>query len=130
MRVRALNPPRIVFADRSDDNALVLLLEYGPTRVLLLSDAGKSAEQQILAANVGAQIIVKGRHGRDEVCDEAFLDAVKPEVMVQSRYPEPELRERLQKRGIRFVRTDETGAATIRLTKSGYSLRSCLEAER
>jgi len=130
LKVRALNPPRIVFADRSDDNALVLLLEYGPMRVLMLSDAGRSAEQQILAENIRAQIIVKGRHGRDEVCTEALLDVVKPEVVVQSRYPEPELRERLQKRGIRFVRTDETGAATIRLTKDGYSIRSYLEAER
>ena len=117
------------------DNSLVLAVEYGPTHVLLMSDAGESAERRLLASggDLRAQLIVKGRHGREPSCTDAFLDAVRPEAVVVAaalrpidRYPDPELRERLQPRGVRLIRTDEAGAVTIRLTKRGYTLSTFL----
>jgi competence protein ComEC len=137
LRARVLSPPQGRVSDRSDDNALVLMLEYGPTRVLLLSDAGETVERRLLknGANLKADIIVKGRHGEERSCTDAFLDAVQPATVVQivgsrfsRRYPTPDLRERLEYRGIRLYRTDEAGAVTIRMTQGGHTIRTCLGA--
>ena len=134
-RCRVLNPPSGVNYQRSGDNSLVLLLEYGPTRVLLASDIGQSVEHRLVTDNTDlrAQILVKGRHNTEPTGTDEFLDAVKPESVVQAvstepstRYIEPDLRDRLQRRGIRLYRTDETGAVTIRLKKTGYSLSTYL----
>jgi competence protein ComEC len=138
VRVRALHPQRGALASRSDDNVLVLLVEFGSTRVLLMSDAGETVERQLLAQNPGlrAHVIVKGEHGKEVSCTPEFLDAVRPEVVVQvvgtrpsGRYPSPTLRERLAARGIRLLRTDETGAVRLRLSRDGYTIRSCLAAQ-
>ena len=46
VHIRVLNPPPgMMVANRADDNALVLAVEYGPTRVLLMSDAGETVEK-------------------------------------------------------------------------------------
>jgi len=132
-RWRVLNPPVGVNYQRSDDNSLVLLLEYGPTRVLLASDIGQSVEHWLVANHVDlrAQILVKGRHSTEPTGSDEFLDAVQPAAVVQavntepsSRYLEPALRDRLRQRQIPFYRTDETGAVTIRLRRTGYKIRT------
>ena len=133
-RWRVLNPPVGVNYRRSDDNSLVLLLEYGATRVLLTSDIGQSVERRLVAggADLRAQILVKGRHGLESSGTDEFLDAVQPVEVVQAvgaepkRYLEPDLRERLRRRGIRLYRTDETGAVTIRLRETGYEIQTYL----
>jgi len=131
VHVRLLNPPEESVSKRSDDNALVLVFEVGSTRVLCLSDVGETVEKRIATEfpELHAQVIVKGRHGRETSCTDALLDAVQPEAVVQTvgtgpnaRYPEPDVRSRLEERGIAFYRTDETGAVTIRLTKDGYTI--------
>jgi len=136
VRVRVLNPPSEEVSNRSDDNALVLAIEFGPTRVLYMSDAGETVEKRIMKAfpDLHAQVIVKGQHGRESSCTGEFLDAVRPEAVVQvvglrpsNRYPEPDLRDRLAQRGIVLYRTDDTGAVTIRLTPDGYGIRAYLD---
>ena len=136
VRVRVLNPPEGSASKRSEDNALVLAIEFGPTRVLCMSDAGETVEKQIMKAfpDLRAQVIVKGQHGRETSCTGEFLDAVRPEAVVQvvglrpsNRYPDPSLRDRVAPRGIVLYRTDDTGAVTIRLTRNGYELRTFLK---
>jgi len=134
-RWRVLNPPVDVNSPRSDDNSLVLLLEYGSTRVLLTSDIGASVEHRLVVSNaeIRAQILVKGRHRKEPTGSAEFLDAVKPEIVVQavstdssSRYLESDLRDRLRERAIRLYRTDETGAVTIHLKPIGYTVATFL----
>ncbi|HUJ11289.1 MAG TPA: DNA internalization-related competence protein ComEC/Rec2 [Verrucomicrobiae bacterium] len=136
VRLRVLNPPPDAVFSRSEDNALVLAIEFGATRVLHMSDVGDTIEKRLLKEirDLHAQVIVKGQHGHEMSCTPEFLDAVRPEVVIQSvatspsnRYPEPGLRERLAERGIALYRTDETGAVTIRLTRSGYEIRPFLK---
>jgi competence protein ComEC len=133
LSVRVLNPPRGRAFSRSDDNSLVLLLEFGPNRVLLMSDAGETVERRLVAGgqDLHAQIIIKGRHSTETSCTESFLEAVRPDAVVQivntqpsTRYLQTEVRDRLQQHGIRFYRTDETGAVTIRLERDGYEIRT------
>ncbi len=136
--IRVLHPPRGRTHDRSDDNSLVLAVEYGPTRVLLMSDAGETVERQLLksAGDLRAQVILKGRHGKEPSCTAPFLDAVQPEAVVavvnvrpSGRYLESGLRERLKQRGVVLYRTDETGAVIIRLTAAGYAIRTWLGSD-
>jgi len=131
IRLQVLNPPPESSYTRSDDNSVVLLLEFGSNRVLLTSDAGASVERRLLAnhADLRAQVIVKGRHADETSCIDEFLDAVRPEAVVQcvnsrpsDRYLQPELRDRLRQRGIAYYRTDEAGAVTIRLAPNGYTI--------
>ena len=138
-RWRVLNPPVGVNSPRSDDNSLVLLLEYGSTRVLLTSDIGESVEHRLIVSNaeIRAQILVKGRHRIEPTGSAEFLDAVKPEIVVQtvstdssSRYLESDLRDRLRQRAIPLYRTDETGAVTIHLRPIGYTVATFLKPHR
>ena len=135
VHIRVLNPPRNAPANRADDNALVLLIEHGPTGVLLMSDAGETVEKRLLKDNpdLHAQIIVKGQHGKESSCTAEFLDTVHPETIVQvvnlndsHRYPEPALRDRCAERNIKLIRTDDAGAVMIGLTKSEYGVDTFL----
>jgi competence protein ComEC len=135
VRVRVLNPPRGSAANRSEVNALVLAIEFGPTRVLHMSDAGETVEKRLLKTfeDLRAQVIIKGQHGSETSCTTEFLDAVRPEAVVQavgvrpsSRYPDPGLRDRLAQRNIALYRTDDAGAVMIRLTQDGFDIRTFL----
>ena len=133
-RWRVLHPPMAFSGGRrSDDNSVVLLFEYGQTRVLLTSDIGQSVEHFLVTGktDIRAQILVKGRHSTEPTGSDEFIDAVQPAAVVQvvnsdqsSRYLEPALRDRLRQRQIPFYRTDETGAVTIRLNTTGYEIRT------
>jgi len=135
IHVRVLHPPHGPGAARSEDNALVLAVEFGPTRVLLMSDAGETVEKRLLKEydDLRAQVVVKGQHGKESSCTAEFLDAVRPARVVQvvnlndsHRYPEPALRDRLAQRNIAYLRSDDVGAVTIRLTRDGYEVRTFL----
>jgi competence protein ComEC len=135
IHVRVLNPPHESPYDRSDDNSIVLLLEFGANRVLLTSDAGATVERRLLESHIDlhAQLIIKGRHSVETSCTDEFLDAVRPEAVVQcvcprptDRYLQPELRDRLRQRNVKYYRTDETGAVTIRLARDGYTIHTTL----
>ena len=136
MRIRVLHPPHGPGAARSEDNAVVLAVEFGPTRVLLMSDAGETVEKRLLKeyGDLHAEIVVKGQHGKESSCTGEFLDAVRPATVVQvvnlndsHRYPEPALRDRLAQRNIAYLRSDDIGAVTIRLTSKGYEIRTFLK---
>ncbi|HUI08086.1 MAG TPA: DNA internalization-related competence protein ComEC/Rec2 [Verrucomicrobiae bacterium] len=136
VHVRVLNPPPGPASNRSDDNAVVLAIEFGPTRVLYMSDVGETVEKRLVKdfPDLRAQVIVKGQHGRETSCTGEFLDAVRPEAVVQvvglrpsNRYPEPALRDRVAQRGIALYRTDDTGAVTMRLTREGYAINTYLK---
>ena len=137
-RWRVLNLPTSVNSHRSDNNSLAMLLEYGPTRVLLASDIGQTMEHRLAVGKVDirAQILVKGRHSAEPSGTDEFLDAVQPAVVIQavgaepSRYLEPDLRDRLRRRGTPLYRTDETGAVLIRLKTTGYEIRSWLDPQQ
>lgn len=135
VHIRVLYPSAGKTSTRSADNSLVLALEHGPTRVLLMSDAGETVEKALLASGVDlrAQVIIKGRHEQEPSATDAFLDAVQPEVVIQSvsarwpyRYPSSNTRDQLEARGVRVLRTDDCGAITVRLAGDGYTIRTCL----
>jgi competence protein ComEC len=128
--VQVLHPPADWEAEKSEDNSLVVLLEHGGTRVLVLGDAGETVEQELVRRypDLRAEIVVKGRHGSESSGTRAFLETVRPRVVILAtsvqfgQRSQPDLRERLAKLGIELYRTDEAGAVRIGLTASGYSI--------
>jgi competence protein ComEC len=134
LKMRVWHPPARPTSDRSDDNSTVWSLEYGPTRVVFAADIGATVERRLPIGP--ADILVKGRHALEDSATDEFLDEVQPRVVVQAagtrpttRYPLPTARERIRARGIQYLSTDETGAVILRLTRDGYSIRTCLGAD-
>ncbi|HXI84220.1 MAG TPA: DNA internalization-related competence protein ComEC/Rec2 [Verrucomicrobiae bacterium] len=136
VHIRVLNPPPGIAASRSEDNALVLAVEFGPTRILLMSDVGETVEKRLLKEfrDLHAQVIVKGQHGTESSCTAEFLDAVHPDAVVQvvnlndsHRYLEPNLRDRLAERKIALIRSDDSGAVTIQISRDKYQIHTFLK---
>jgi competence protein ComEC len=132
VRFTVLSPPVDTTTDRADDNALVLLLEYGATRLLLMSSAGASTEERLLQHNpdLRADIIIKGSHGKEPTGTAEFLAATRPQHVIQNvgawsrhRPIDSALFERVENSGAKLWRTDETGAVTVQLTARGYKIR-------
>jgi competence protein ComEC len=107
-----------------NNDSLVLRLKYGNLSMMLPGDAEKQAEKQILAENnediLHADVLKVGHHGSKNSTTEEFLAAVHPRVAVISAgeenpygHPSPELLERLQRAGLRILRTDHDGAIHV-----------------
>jgi competence protein ComEC len=137
LKLTALNPTGDARSTRADDNSLVLLIEYGPTRVLWMSDAGETVERRLASSGMDLRcpILIKASHNKEASGTDALLDAVRPELVVQvanrwpaHRYPGGELRERVERHGARWLCTEETGAVTIHMNSRGYWVRACREA--
>lgn len=135
----AVGPWRVLYPrpdDRfaqADDNALVLLGTFPAARVLLVSDLGRPGQNALIERtnNLRADLVVTGIPSASEALGESFLDAVRPKVIIvaDSEYPSmerarPELRERLEQRGIPVLYTRVSGAITIELRGRRCALRA------
>src|SRR5207249_4930636 len=129
-----LFPPRSFSAPIADDQACVLQLVLSSgTRVLLTSDSGIKTEDQLLRRNADlrSDILIKGQHHSGESGSEAFLDAVRPRLIIASSrdFPVQERisgtwAEELQKHGIKLFRQDQTGAVTLRIGRDSWEAES------
>ncbi|HEX9611392.1 MAG TPA: DNA internalization-related competence protein ComEC/Rec2 [Gemmatimonadales bacterium] len=105
-----------------NEESVVLLVQYGRSRVVFTGDAGVPVEGR-LAGRVGDVDVLKiGHHGSRSATSSAWLVELAPEVAVVSvgagnRYghPAPEVLERLAGRGVQVYRTDRQGTITITL---------------
>ena len=114
-------------------NSIVVLVELGATRLLLVGDAESGARRdpsyppgeveayliEHHAAALRAHVLQVGHHGSKTSSRRAFLDAVKPRLALVSsgpkRYgritlPDPEVIEALAAAGAKVLRTDERDA--------------------
>lgn len=107
----------------ADDQAVVVALDVGGFRVLLMSDSGIITEEALLRENpddLRSDILVLGGHGRDIFGTENFLNAVRPQMIVLAR-DDPfreggggqNLRERLRALDVKFFDQSETGAVVV-----------------
>ena len=134
-----LFPPRSFNAPIADDQACVLQLVLSSgTRVLLTSDSGIKTEDQLLRRNADlrSDILIKGQHHSGESGSEAFLDAVRPRLIIATSrdFPEHERlsdnwTENVRARGIELFRQDQTGAVTLRFRRGGWEAQGYLTGE-
>ncbi len=66
--------------DKENNNSLVLRLTYGDTVFLMMGDAEKAVEKDLLQAGIPLQadVLKLGHHGKDDATTEEFLAQVQP----------------------------------------------------
>jgi ComEC/Rec2-related protein len=134
-----LFPPRTFSSPIADDQAYVIRVLVGPAAsILFMSDSGVKTEQALLARDLDlrSDIVIKGQHRSGQSGSEAFLDAVRPRLIIASSrdFPDHERisdawAEELQERGIKLFRQDETGAVTLRFHHDSWEAQSYFTGE-
>jgi len=136
---KILHPPPGFAATNGDDQALVIQLAIEPsTKILLLSDSGYETENALIASGVDlrSDIVVKGQHHSGQSGSEAFLDAVRPRLIVATSRDFPgherlndEWAAGVRARGIKLFRQDETGAIELRFAPDQWEARAYVTGE-
>lgn len=136
---RVLFPPRLFSASIADDRAYVVRLLVGSsTAILFTSDSGVQVERALLASgfDLHSEIVVKGQHHSGQSGSGAFLDAVRPRLIIATSRDFPEYErindqwaEDVRARGIKLFRQDESGAVTLRFGDNGWEAQSYLTGE-
>jgi competence protein ComEC len=107
----------------SNNDSLVLRVQYGQTSALLEGDAEAPSEQAMIAqGNLHSDLLKVGHHGSRTSSTPPFLAAVAPSFAVISvggrnmyGHPRMEVLEELQTGHIRTYRTDAVGVSTFYL---------------
>lgn len=115
--------PRAASAVASDNDAsLVLRIVYGASRVLLTGDVEAAAEATLSRApgGVAATVVKVPHHGSRTSSSRGLVAAVQPALAVASlgannrfHFPAPEVRERWQRAGARWLATDRDGEVVL-----------------
>lgn len=121
------------FAGESVENlnntSLVAKLIFGQTSFLLVGDAEKEAEEEIIKSGVEltANILKVGHHGSDTASSDIFLNNVRPQIAVievgkDNKFGLPSGRaiKRLERIGAKIYRTDYDG--NIKLISDGMNI--------
>ena len=109
-----------------NEASVVLLVSYGPVRLLFAGDAGIPTEAH-LAGRVGHVSVLKvGHHGSRGATSDRWLDELHPgdaviSVGAKNRYghPAPETLARLRAHHVSVYRTDEQGTITFTISSHG-----------
>ena len=112
----------------ADDRVAVFRLHWRGWRILFTNDAGLRTERALLETgrDVGADLIIAGRHRSDLSLGDPFLNAVDPLAIVASNGNHPPS-ERLpestsaywKSRGIAVFDQAKTGGVTVRIDEEG-----------
>lgn len=136
--IEVLFPPRSWVPNLADDGCGIFRVTVGKARLLFVSDTGFSAERYLTINNIdiGADILIMGRHASDFSGTGDFISAVDPKVIIATNAPFPEgqkipsrWKESLEKKQIKLFDQRQTGAVTIRLFRDRVEFHSALNLE-
>jgi len=118
-RVEVLSPCPVVHPSTpANDASLVIRIDYGKRSALLVGDAEREAERELLAsgARLDADLLKVGHHGSRTSSSDDFLHVVNPGFAmiscgVRNRFghPHPDALTRLAGTSARVLRTDKGG---------------------
>lgn len=119
-----LNPPETLFDKTNDtnNNSIVLRLQYGSISFLFSGDAEKEAEADILASGykLQSQIFKVGHHASRSSSSPNFLQKVSPKIAIYTagkgnryKHPHKETLNALKKIGAKIYGTDKNGTIIV-----------------
>ena len=115
--------------ENSNNNSMVIRIDYGKNRFLFTGDAEKEEELELVqsGADLSVDFLQVGHHGSDSSSNDFFLARVAPDCAViscgvanQFGHPSQQTLERLQRWGTQIFRTDLEG--TIIIVSDGQQL--------
>ncbi len=129
--VQVLAPPEGYLANKdSNENSLVLHLQFGESSFLLPGDGEKASEEYLVETygdRLNSTVLVVGHHGSDSSTSEAFLEAAAPRAAVissaydsQYGHPDEEVLTRLEAHSVPTYWTGTHG--TIVFTSNGSAV--------
>jgi beta-lactamase superfamily II metal-dependent hydrolase len=136
--LRVLYPPAGLKRSSGADLALVLQLQVGGARALLMSDSGFFTEQWLLdnEPDLRSDIVIKGQHTKDFSGTASFLARVAPQAVVCSGLGYGKSIDQLDTweketsmQGIAVFRQDKAGAVQIDIRDDGFELRGFVNAQ-
>lgn len=113
-----------------NNTSVVFRLNYKQTQFLFVGDVEIPVEQELVGGQVdlSATVLKVGHHGSNSSTSEEFLNLVSPQyavisVGVGNDFGHPHLRtlRRLERHGIKFLRTDEDG--NIEIISDGQAVK-------
>jgi competence protein ComEC len=131
VRLEILWPDASSLDDAKDANDIsaVVFVRFGEFTALLPGDAYAAVEELLVARHgraLRARILKAGHHGSRTSTSEAFLSAVRPELVVVSAgrgnrfgHPAREVLDRIAASGALLARTDREGTVVVRGRRSG-----------
>lgn len=117
--------------DNENDNSNVIYAELFESRILLMGDASKEVERNILEKHeiTDIDILKVGHHGSNTSSSEEFIDAINPKysfisVGKNNRYGHPN-NEVLDNLGnSRIYRTDEDGSIVLKIKSNKLEIKT------
>lgn len=115
----------------TNDNSLVLRIQYGEIVFLFTGDSERQAENEMVSigVNVKAHILQVGHHGSDTSSTDNFLKAVEPEVAIYSAgtgnsygHPNIETIDRIEAIGAHLYGTDVHGTLLVETDGKTYTV--------
>lgn len=117
--IEILSPVSDSYEDLNNYSAVVKIT-YGNSGLLFTGDAEKLVEEELLSADLQAQVLKVGHHGSSTSSGEEFLQAVAPRFAVIScaknneyGHPHEETLAALNKLGCTILRTDQLGTVVL-----------------
>lgn len=130
--VKVLAPGATALATKDEnESSIVLMLEHGGFRMLLMADAQYVSENEMIdqGTDLKADVIKVGHHGSDEATGTALLQAVSPKAAIISTgekegetLPHPRLLARLEQFKVTVYRTDLDGTILVRSDGVSYEI--------
>lgn len=136
---KILFPPSNFSARTADDEASVVqLVILSDIKILFTSDAGRETERALVDSNydLRSDILIKGQHHSGQSGSDAFLNSVRPQLIIATSrdFPESERindewAESVRARGIKLFRQDETGAVELSFAQGEWKARAYVTGE-
>lgn len=129
VKVEMLSPTREKY-EELNDYSIVIKLSNGEDDFLLMGDAEKLVEEDIMAlkTELSAEVLKLGHHGSSSSSSEAFIKEVTPEVAIISSgqdnsygHPHKETMQTLEKYNIMAYDTKNKGTITAKSTGKGIT---------
>ncbi len=122
---------QIDISQNSNEQSIVLRLNWGQRSVLFSGDIGVTTEERLLPLLTNTEILKVPHHGSDTSSSGVFIDALNPQYALISAgvdnrfgHPSSEVVERYKSRGINVLQTPKHGAIAVSTTGERWEVET------